>query len=601
MKAKTRLLTLSLALLMVFGTFFVACNGQNTGGKDSYNVTYDLNYDGASKRVYPVQSGTTAPEWNATREGYRLEYWTTEPDGKGKYDFSKKVYGDLSLYAVWRVKPGVATVTFDFGYAGVTNKVIEAEKEGVVLEKYKPKHERFGMELVGWYTDKEFKNEFIFGETVVNDDVTLYAKYDYTVNIPRNADGSIKYDNTQVYVWNSVSHVCSPQILQQLADDFNVEHEGKIIVSTGTSLLNQQDVFLRIQQTPEQMRCYTTYYPVADIYTFAGLDVSNDDFYEGATNECKNKGVLLQVPVAAYVPYLVYNKALMTKYNGNNPLPKNYSELSALLIKAAEGESSNSSFRSIITSSQWMYKEAPSFAAFAQNGADYYRYSNGVYMNDWLEEGMMDRATTAMTVTYDLFGVNGLNKGAAVNTDSMDNVRSTVASGNALMGMISWTGAQNDIASNSNLGVLSLSGLFTDEDSEAKDRVPVHTWGIGFYNNATNVLADPLKTCAAAEFAKYVSENAYKFAESGCLPLNKKAISNESYVNSQNAGVQLLRSVCLPENYYTLAGCANIKLIVNSTAAEGVIIPLLTDANATRSMLEEKTKELYAQVAGMVA
>ena len=151
MKAKTRLLALSLAFLMVFGTLALsACDEQTGGDKKSYDVTYNLNYDGADKRVYPVQSGTNAPEWKATREGYRIEYWATDSAGKNKYDFSDKVYKDLSLYAVWKVKSGVTTVTFDFGYAGATNKVIEVEKGSTIAEKYKPQHKRFGMELVGW-------------------------------------------------------------------------------------------------------------------------------------------------------------------------------------------------------------------------------------------------------------------------------------------------------------------------------------------------------------------------------------------------------------------------------------------------------------------
>ena len=601
MKAKTRLLALSLAFLMVFGTLALsACDEQTGGDKKSYDVTYNLNYDGADKRVYPVQSGTNAPEWKATREGYRIEYWATDSAGKNKYDFSDKVYKDLSLYAVWKVKSGVTTVTFDFGYAGATNKVIEVEKGSTIAEKYKPQHKRFGMELVGWYADKDFTEEFKFGKSAVKENMVLHAKYSYTMNIPRNADGSIKYENTRVYIWNSVQHVCSSEVLQKLADDFNAEHKGKIVVSTGTSLLNQDDVFLRIQQTPEQMRCYTTYYPIADIYSFAGLDVSNDDYYEGATNECKNKGVLLQVPVAAYAPYFVYNKTLMSRYNGSNPLPSNYSELSALLKKAAKGESSNASFKSIVTTTQWSYMEAPSFTAFAQNEADYYNFADGVYLNKWLQEGVMQRATAAMTTTYDLFGANGLNKGAAMNLNG-DAIYDYVSKQNALMGMQTWAGGEAAIASNSELGVLPISGLMTDIDGEAKNRVPVHTWGIGFYNKATNVLADPLKICAAAEFAKYVSENAYKFAEKGFVPLHKKAINNPEYVNSKNPTVKIIRSACLPENYYTLAGCANIKLIVNKIAAEGVIIPFLTDNNATREMIESKTKELYAQVAGMVS
>ena len=102
MKAKTRLLALSLAFLMVFGTLALsACDKQTGGDKKSYDVTYNLNYDGADKRVYPVQSGTNAPEWKATREGYRIEYWATDSAGKNKYDFSDKVYKELGFFSIW--------------------------------------------------------------------------------------------------------------------------------------------------------------------------------------------------------------------------------------------------------------------------------------------------------------------------------------------------------------------------------------------------------------------------------------------------------------------------------------------------------------------
>lgn len=197
----------------------------------------------------------------------------------------------------------------------------------------------------------------------------------------------------------------------------------------------------------------------------------------------------------------MYNKTLMQKYNGDNPLPTTYSELSALLQKVAAGErATNSNFKSILTTTQWMYKEAPSLAAFVQNGADYYTYADGIYQNLWYDDAVMAKATEAMRITYDLFGVNGLNGGGTLNGD-MSAVRSAVASGNALMGLISWLGNESAIAADSNLGVISLAGLLTDGTGAEKNRIPVHTVGIGFYNGATNVLADPLKTCAAAEFA----------------------------------------------------------------------------------------------------
>lgn len=601
-KTKTNVVAILLSCLFVVGSFLLtACDGgTSTVEKKVYNVTYELNYDEQGSRVYPVQSGTTAPDWKPNRTGYRLDYWATDKSGSDRYDLTQKVYGDLTLYAVWKQKPGVATVTFDFGYAGAADKVIEVEKQTLVNEKYKPSQTRYGMELVGWYKDEALSEEWDFSKDIVTDNTVLHAKYRYTINIPRNEDGSIKYENTKVYVWNSIDYIVQPDILEKLIVNFNKEHEGKIIVEQGTALTNQADVFLRVQQTPEQMKHYATYYPVADIFTFAGLDFSNEDFYAGAINECKNKGVLLQTPIAAFAPYFVYNKTLMQKYNGDNPLPTNYKELSALLQKAAAGESANANFKSIVTIGNWMYQEAPSYAAFAQNGVDYYNYADGTLYNNWGVGDNMQTAEKAMLTTYDLFGVNGLNKGGIVGGDSISGVTNKVSSGNALLGMISWYGQEETVANNLNLGVLPLSGLFDDELSDVSGRTPTHGWGIGFYKYATNVLADSLKVCAAAEFTKYVMEHAYEFAAGGFAPLNKKAIENETYVNNESKAVQLVRAACAPVNFYTLPGFANLKTIVNETAAQGVILPYLKDSAATRDMVGTKTRELYAQVAGLV-
>ena len=129
----------------------------------------------------------------------------------------------------------------------------------------------------------------------------------------------------------------------------------------------------------------------------------------------------------------------------------------------------------------------------------------------------------------------------------------------------------------------------------------MHTIGIGFYNGASNVLSDALRICASVEFTKYVLEHSYMFAEYGYSPLYKGAINNDEYVNSTNRIVKLAKESCKPENYYTLDGCANIKAIINATAAEGVIVPYLTNAKASRNDYLSVTENLYSQVAGMVA
>lgn len=602
--------TISIAFLLVVvlvtsAVLMCACNN-NDLPKESFNVTYNLNYDDNDTRVYPVQSGVTAPEWKPAREGYNLDFWTTDEAGTQRYDFSQKVYSDLNLYAVWKVKPGKVNVTFDFGYAGATNKQVAVDEGGLVSTKSKPTHERFGMELVGWFKEATFNTEWDFDADVVNEDTTLYAKWRYTMNIARDENGVVSdsvFENTEVYLWVDDNAACDDavmSVLNQMATSFNTLYSGKIKVTVSKKLTAQKDVMLRLQQTPELLKNYKTYHPVADMMTFAGLDFSNDDFYEGASNECKYKGVLIQTPLGASVPYLVYNKNLMTKYNGDNALPSNYSEFSALLKKAKQGEASNSNFNSFIASSQWSFKEAPSYIAFAQNNAPYYSYVNGTYRNTWDDESVMSSAVNALTIMHDLLGTTGTSGGKMLDVGG-SNAYSTVNSGNALFGMQSWVGNEATIANNSKLGVMSLAGLFSDSTEEYANRVPVHGFGLGFYNGAKNVTSSPVKVCAAAKFVQYVLENSWMFAKKGYAPLYKQATNNENYINSTDKTTQLVRSACNPEHFFTLPGGGNLKNIVNKYAAEGFIMPFLTSKTSQASNAEEKVRALYSQIGGLVS
>lgn len=599
-KLHKKLVAICLAIVMLVGTASVlaACDKGNEQAKANYTVTYDLNYEGAQKRTYVYQAGLTAKDWQAAREGYYINGWYTDASCKEKYDFTDKVNSDFTIYAGWREKPGIATVTFDFGYSGAADKVVEVEKGSAINKKLIPSNSRFGMSLVGWFKDEALTNEWNFNEDVVEDNTTLHAKFEYKLNIPVNADGSIKYEDVSVYVWNGCNAFDST-LLDPVIEEFNKEYEGKINVTYGP-LTNQQDVFLRIQQTSELMRCYTTYYPIADIYSLAGIDVNNEDYYEGSVRESMSKGVMLQTPFAAVVPYLVYNKTLMAKYSPNG-LPTNYTQLSTVLQAAYAGESvANKDFRSILTTKEWQFKENSSWTAFAQNGADYFTYKNEMHVNEWKDAAVMQRAQTALQNTYDLFGVNGLNKGSASNIGAND-IANQVANGNAIMGLLSWNGAENTILNNENLGVMSLSGMFTDETGDVADRIPVYTLGVAFYNGASNVIADPVKMCASAVFADYLSKHAYLFADSGYVPVHKGTAQIPEYVNSENGTVKLMKSVYKPENMYTLPGMANTKYIINALASETVMVPFLVDEDADRDDVPAKLTSLYSAVGGLIA
>lgn len=220
----------------------------------------------------------------------------------------------------------------------------------------------------------------------------------------------------------------------------------------------------------------------------------------------------------------------------------------------------------------WSYSEAPSYAAFIQNDADYYVYEDGYYVNKWEGEGF-NRAVEAMQITYDLLGAEGKCHGNIDYAGNADPVNA-VAAGNALMALITWP-ADNEsrIAADSNLDVMPVSGLFTDNTGTKAMGIPVHTFGIGFYRYATAV--SPVQMCAGALFADYVAKNAFEFVEHGMIPLGKDATQNAAYADSDDAVANLLKKAAPPENLYTIVGNLSIKSIINTTAAEGFILPIL--------------------------
>lgn len=538
-------------------------------------VRYELNYDGGGTRSVSLLAGAHAVDWRAVRENYDLVGWFTDADCKTPYDFSQRVYEDRTLYAAWRVQPGMAMVTFDFCVAGKENKSIAVRCESTVGEKYVPAYKPFGMQLSGWYKDKDRTQKWDFATDTVDGDTTLYAGYDHTVSVDRNSDGSVRYDNVTVNVWvNSGSSMFNEVLLTKLAERFNAEYEGKIRVEISTKLISQADTFLRLQETRQIIHTSSTYYPIGEIYNFAGIGMSNSDWYEKAVREICVDGSYTQVPLAGFVPYIVYNKALMEKYAGGT-LPTDYGELSALLKRAYEGESAaHSDFSTIITSDSWHYKEAPSYTAFLQNGAPYYVYENDDTFNNWSDKAVMERAVRALEITYGLFGRDGECHG----TTSSDLISANVArvrEGRALMALVTWPGGEANYASYSDIGVLPLAGLMSDRKTEDSASTPLYTIGLGFYNGATNVIADPVKVCASATFADWLSRNAYEFASVGYAPLHKDAVAADAFANSDDSTVKFVKSTFAYEDLATLYGHRAMKTVVNSKAAEEIIMPFL--------------------------
>lgn len=582
----------------------VGCSKDNEettpAAKDVYQVVYNYNYGDKEPYVAQVPAGTRANNMNPKRSGYTLDGWYTSSacNPGEQFDFSTKINQDVQLWAKWTKDAAKYVVTLDYNYEGGGSTEISVTENKTISTALLPGCPRLGFNYKGWYTTPGCaeSDRWHFESDTVTDDITLYAAYELDPSIPRDEDGNIVYDGVEVTVWGSIDFG-TQSALDKLIAQFNFEHAGSIHINYTTALndLSQSRTAIRRQQIDNaNVDALANYYAVKDVYELAGLTFDAEDYYSEAIRNCYVNGTQYSVPLAAGVPYIIYNKALMAKYNADNALPDNYTAFKNLMIAAYDGEiDANGAFLSAMTGYCWTFKECTSYAAFIQNDSEYYLFENGLTVNKWGESGSAAylKAETAYKNLYHMFGANGTNFGG-LGDDSYEDtaVILAVSSGNALMGIVNAPANTASILSDGNIGIMPLSGFFADEGSANKDQIPVMSLGFQFYK-ARDV--SPLELAAGAVFVDYVSRNTAGFAEAGFYPLRKSVVASSAFQNSTNATVKALKNVGDPENFRTLDGYPTGKAIFNTICAEGYIVPQLNDTLATDATLASKFALMY--------
>ena len=546
--------------------------------KDYYTMTFDLNYEGSTAKSIQVKAGTRASKYKATRSGYTLDNWynTKDCNSGDTFDFLTYINKDTTVYAKWVKNVGKVNVTFDANYEGGFVTTVAVDEGSKISASSIPDCPKLGYQYEGWYKDAACTQEWDFANDAVTSAITLYANYKLDTSVERDNNGSIAFEDVVVNLFAGGTLVDTAPVLIKLIDSFNEEYEGKIKVQRVDTIADSTQSYysLRCQQIPGANADITTnYYSAQDVYEFAGIPWSKGDWYEDASRDSYVNGQLYSVPLVAGVPYIAYNKEMMAKYNPDGASLDSYASFSALLKKVYEGESgANSSFRTFVTGTNWPFKECASYASFIQNGADYYVYENGSYVNKWVDDegNVSQNAVNALTNIYNAFGDGGELHGGTTEDSYADNLGiGEVASGAAFMDLINVPKSSETVLSNSSkVGYLPLSGVFASSDSPQKDQIPVHTIGFQFYK-AKNV--DLTQLAAAAVFADYVSRNSYSYAEIGWYPLRKEVVSSAAFANSTNKYVKLLKSIGDPEDFRTLDGFYNGKYIFNTIAAEQYI------------------------------
>lgn len=160
--------------LLLCSVGLAACSGDDET-VSQYTITVDYN-DGSSRpATIFVDEGDDIEEPDAAREGYQVDYWSTDEEGKNEVTFPYTPTGDTTLYAQWQA--AVYTVTFDFGVEDAENYEVSVEYNKTVDAPSEDKYpENEGFTLYNWMTAKENGTVVSFPYTVTGD-TTFYADW----------------------------------------------------------------------------------------------------------------------------------------------------------------------------------------------------------------------------------------------------------------------------------------------------------------------------------------------------------------------------------------------------------------------------------------
>ena len=152
---------------------------QNPAPIEEVRVVFDV--DGVKSEVEVVKGeaiGSNLPT-DPTKEGYTFKGWNTKADGTGETVTAETVVTDeMEVYAVFEQNPApIEEVRVVFDVDGVKSevKVIKGEAIGSNLPE---DPEKEGYTFKGWNTKADGTGEAVTAETVVTDEMEVYAVFE---------------------------------------------------------------------------------------------------------------------------------------------------------------------------------------------------------------------------------------------------------------------------------------------------------------------------------------------------------------------------------------------------------------------------------------
>ena len=159
-----------LALLLIMVSVFVlaSCKAK------TYTLSFVTNREGLTVDALTVNKDEEInlrdSKYQLTAEGYVFKGWFFDAQ-LTRMALVFNLEEDTTVYAKWA---RINTVTFNSN-GGTAVESVKVESGNVVDAPQAPTKE--GFKFVGWYKEAELTNKFNFETTEINNDITLYAKW----------------------------------------------------------------------------------------------------------------------------------------------------------------------------------------------------------------------------------------------------------------------------------------------------------------------------------------------------------------------------------------------------------------------------------------
>ena len=320
---------------------------------DEYRIIFRT-YTDTKVPMQKVKKGSKVKEPDLLKwEGYRFMGWTTDVEGKEKFDFDKEIESDLILYAQWKVfRPIVNYYCYDLQPNDSWEGTPWMSREGKPIyfdpmTKYTSQIENEYRSFKGWFFDKEFKKP-VPADYWVDKDLNVYGKWDVkTLEVTIDYRNGTPAKSLKVKYGHSLEEQENPTRKNYRFDGWYTEINGEetrfnfkwhtVITIPGMVIYakwHAQNINVKyVIPLPDDKWEYTFYkYQLAGTELNAGTDVLNEFIVERYTFEGWYFDKTFKKPISkGYIvedDITVYGKASMktftVKIDPNNGTDKPY-------------------------------------------------------------------------------------------------------------------------------------------------------------------------------------------------------------------------------------------------------------------------------------